>query len=101
VVWVDPADRQVVRLEARLVEGFKIAGGLMASIKPGSAFAFEQTRLAEGVWLPRFSQINVSARVLLFAGLTINQTEEFSDYKRFDAQTDDGKIDAPKAPEKP
>jgi hypothetical protein len=96
VVWVDPADRQVVRLEARLVESFKIGGGLMASVKPGSAFAFEQTRLAEGVWLPRLSQINVSARIMLFAGLSINRNEEFSDYKRFDANTDDGKIDAPK-----
>jgi hypothetical protein len=101
VVWVDPADRQVVRLEARLVESFKIAGGLAASIKPGSAFAFEQTRLADGVWLPLHSQINVSARVMLFAGLTINRAEEFSDYKRFDAKTDDGKIDAPPEPEEP
>ena len=101
VVWVDPADRQVVRLEARLVEGFKIAGGLMASVKPGSAFAFEQTRLADGVWLPRSSQINVSARVLLFAGLTLNQTEEYGDYKRFDARTDDGKINAPEETKEP
>lgn len=101
VVWVDPVDRQVVRLEARLVEGFKIAGGLMASVKPGSAFAFEQTRLADGVWLPRFTQINLSARVLLFAGLTLNRTEEFSDYKRFDARTDDGQLDAPEETEKP
>ena len=96
VVWVDPADRQVVRLEARLVESFKIGGGLMASVKPGSAFAFEQTRLPEGVWLPLSAQINVSARVLLFAGFTMNQTEEYNDYKRFAAKTDDGKIDAPK-----
>jgi hypothetical protein len=98
VAWVDPVERQVVRLEARLVEGFKIGGGLMASVKPGSAFAFEQTRLPDGVWLPRFSQVNASARVLLFAGLTINETHEFGDYQRFDARTDDGKIDAPEKP---
>lgn len=98
VVWVDPVDRQVVRLEARLVAGFKIGGGLMASIKPGAAFAFEQTRLADGVWLPRFTQVNASARVLLFAGVTVNQTQEFGDYKRFDAHADDGKLDAPKEP---
>jgi hypothetical protein len=28
VVWIDPVDKQVIRLEARLAEGFKIAGGL-------------------------------------------------------------------------
>jgi hypothetical protein len=99
VIWIDPSERQVMRLEARLVEGFKISGGLVASIKPGSAFIFEQTRLPEGVWLPRFAQINASARVFLFAGMSINQTEEYSDYKRFSTKTGEEKLDAPK--EKP
>jgi hypothetical protein len=99
VIWVDPVERQVMRLEARLVEGFKIGGGLVASIKPGSSFIFEQTRLEDGVWLPRFSQVNASARVLLFKGMSINETNEFTDYKRFSAKTGEDKLDAPK--EKP
>jgi hypothetical protein len=99
VIWVDPAERQAVRLEARLVDSFKVGGGLLASIKSGSAFVFEQTRLPEGVWLPRFAQVNASARVLLFAGMSINQTEEYSDYKRFSTKTGEEKLDRPK--EKP
>jgi hypothetical protein len=99
VIWVDPAERQVVRLEARLVDSFKVGGGLLASIKSGSAFVFEQTRLDDGVWLPRFSQVNVSARVMLFAGMTVNETQEFSDYKRFSTRTGEDKLAAPK--EKP
>ena len=99
VIWVDPLERQVVRLEGRLVDSFKMGGGLLASVKPGSAFVFEQTRLADGVWLPRFSQVNVSARVMLFAGLSINETHEFSDYKRFSAKSGDDKLDSPKKPE--
>jgi hypothetical protein len=103
VIWVDPSERQVMRLEARLVEGFKMGGGLVASIKPGAAMSFEQTRLPDGVWLPRFSQVNVSARMFLFAGMTINQTNEFSDYKRFSAKVGEDKLDTPKQeePEKP
>ncbi|HEY0173090.1 MAG TPA: hypothetical protein VGB98_18925 [Pyrinomonadaceae bacterium] len=99
VIWVDPAERQVVRLEGRLVDSFKMGGGLLASVKPGSAFVFEQTRLEDGVWLPRFSQVNVSARVMLFAGLSINETHEFSDYKRFSTKTGDDKLDSPNKPE--
>jgi hypothetical protein len=99
VIWIDPAERQVVRLEARLVDSFKMGGGLVASIKPGSAFIFEQTRLPEGVWMPRFSQVNASARVFLFAGMSINQTREFGDFKRFSTKTGEDKLDAPK-PEK-
>ena len=99
VIWIDPAERHVMRLEARLVDSFKMGGGLVASIKPGSAFIFEQTRLPEGVWLPRFSQVNASARVFLFAGMSINQTREFNDYKRFSTKSGEDKLDAPK--EKP
>jgi hypothetical protein len=99
VIWVDPAERQVMRLEARLVDSFKMGGGLVASVKPGSAFIFEQTRLPEGVWMPRFTQVNFSARVLLFAGMSLNQTREFGDFKRFSTKSGEDKLDAPK-PEK-
>ena len=98
VVWIDPVDRQVMRLEARLAEGFKIGGGLLASVRPGSNFAFEQTRLADGVWLPRFSQISASAKVFLLAGFKLDATREYSDYKRFSAKTGDATLDAPVKP---
>ena len=93
VAWIDPVDRQVMRLEARLAEGFKVGGGLVASVRPGSAFAFEQTRLEDGVWLPRFSQFNVSAKVFLFAGFRLDATYEYSNYKRFSTNVGDAVID--------
>ena len=95
VVWIDPVDKQVIRLEARLAEGFKMAGGLLVSLKPGAALVMEQTRMAEGVWLPRFAQINLSVKVLLFAGGDFNKTIEWSDYKHFSGDVKDYKIDAP------
>jgi hypothetical protein len=95
VVWIDPVDKQVIRLEARLAEGFKMAGGLLVSLKPGAALVMEQTRMAEGVWLPRFAQINLSVKVLLFAGGDFNKTIEWSDYKHFSGDVKDYKIDSP------
>ncbi|HJR07901.1 MAG TPA: hypothetical protein VJ842_11615 [Pyrinomonadaceae bacterium] len=96
VVWIDPVDKQVMRLEARLGEGYKVGGGLVASIRPGSAVVFEQTRLADGVWLPRFSQVNASAKLFLFAGFRIDATSEFSNYKRFSTSVGDATIDKQK-----
>lgn len=95
VVWIDPVDRQVMRLEARLSEGFKMGAGLLLKLNPGAAFVMEQTRMSDGVWLPRFAQINLSVRVLLFGGGTVNNTYEWSDYKRFDAETSGYKIGSP------
>jgi hypothetical protein len=95
VVWIDPVDKQVMRLEARLAEGFKMAGGLLVSLKPGAGLVMEQTRMAEGVWLPRFAQINLSVKVLLLAGGDYNKTIEWSEYKHFSGDVKDYKIEGP------
>jgi outer membrane lipoprotein-sorting protein len=97
VVWIDPADKQIMRLEARLVEGYKVAGGLVASLRPGSAMIFEQTRLGDGVWLPKFEQVNFAAKLFIFAGIRLDATREYSNYKRF-ATAGEEKLDAPKTP---
>ena len=96
VVWIDPVDKQIIRLEARLAEGFKMAGGLLVSLKPGAALVIEQTRMAQGVWLPKFAQINLSVKVLLFSGGDYNRTIEWSEYRHFAGDVKDYKIDAVK-----
>lgn len=94
VVWIDPVDRQVMRLEARLSEGFKIGGGLLLSLRRGAAFRIEQTRMSDGVWLPLLAELNFSVKVLLFGGSDVNNLYEYSDYRRFNAETNGYKIDA-------
>jgi hypothetical protein len=98
VMWIDPVDKQVIRLEARLAEGFKMAGGLLVSLKPGAAIISEQTRMADGVWLPRFAQLNLSMKVLLFGGGDYNKTIEWSEYRHFSGDVKDYKVEAPPKP---
>ena len=98
VMWIDPVDKQVIRMEARLAEGFKMAGGLLVSLKPGAALVVEQTRMVQGVWLPKFAQINLSVKVLLFGGGDWNKTIEWSDYKHFSGDVKDYKLDTPAKP---
>jgi hypothetical protein len=98
VVWIDAVDKQVMRLEARLAEGFKVGGGLVASVRPGSAVVLEQTRLEDGVWLPRFSQINASAKIFLFAGFRLDAIREYSNYRRFSTNVGDAKVESPPEP---
>ncbi|HET6892627.1 MAG TPA: hypothetical protein VFH31_16095 [Pyrinomonadaceae bacterium] len=102
VVWIDPIDKQVMRLEARLAESFKMAGGLLLSLRPGAALVIEQTRMAEGVWLPRLAQVNLSLKFLVFAGRDLNKTIEWSDYKHFKGDVGGYTLEAPKTlePEK-
>jgi len=97
VVWIDPVDKQVMRLEARLAEGFKMGGGLLLSLRPGAALIMEQTRMSEGIWLPRLAQLNLSVKVLLFGGGDLNKTLEWSEYKHFSADVSGYKLEAPKS----
>jgi hypothetical protein len=95
VIWIDPVDKQVIRMEARLAEGFKMGGGLLVSLKPGAAMVMEQKRMDDGVWLPRLAHFNLSIRVLLFGGGDINKTFEWSDYKHFKGAVDTYKLESP------
>ena len=95
VMWIDPVDKQVIRLEARFIDGYKMGGGLLASVSPGTALVFEQKRMDDGVWLPVFTQANISARVLLFKSINMNVVQEFSNYQRFNSNVDDYKLTSP------
>ena len=82
-LWVDDQARQVVRLEAHLSDTFKLAGGLLASVRKGASLVMEQARTNEEVWLPSYVEAHFSARLLLFASALGDYTSRFSDYKKF------------------
>ncbi|SPE33755.1 conserved exported hypothetical protein [Acidobacteriia bacterium SbA2] len=90
-LWVDDRDRQVVRLEAHLSDSFKLAGGLLASIRKGSSLVMEQARTNNEVWLPSYVEAHFSARLLLVSSSLGDYTSKFSDYKKFRVETVTGK----------
>jgi hypothetical protein len=95
VIWVDDADRQVVRLEAQLVDSYNIGGGLLASLKKGSSFVFEQQRVNNEIWLPTSVEVNVAAKVLLFKSISANQVTTFSNYIRFNTAVEKSEVASP------
>jgi hypothetical protein len=84
-VWVDEADRILVRAEGHFRDDFKLGGGLMADVHKGSHFAFQATRVGEGVWLPGTIDGEGSVRMLLFAHFNGRMHLTASDYRRFRA----------------
>jgi hypothetical protein len=99
-LWVDDADKQVARVEARLVDSFKIAGGLLASLKEGGSFVLEQNRVNNEIWLPTRADISLSARVLLVKTLNAMQTVTYGNYQRFDVEAEKERLANPVAEEK-
>ncbi|HWQ02986.1 MAG TPA: hypothetical protein VNL38_00755 [Candidatus Nitrosotenuis sp.] len=86
-VWVDEQARQVARLEARMLDNYRMGGGLVASLHKGSAFVFEQELVNNEVWLPRYAEVNASVRVFLVAGMKFNVVNHYSNYKKFQVDT--------------
>jgi hypothetical protein len=87
VVWIDEQAREVARLEAYFVNNAKIAGGLLANLRKGTGFVFEQEYVNNELWLPTYEEAHVNVRVLLVKGFKVNEVTRYSDYKRFNVET--------------
>ncbi len=98
VMWIDAQDKEAVRIEAVLADSFKIGGGLVAKLKKGASFVIEQERVNDEVWLPSTADINLSVRVLLVKGITINQVIKSYNYRKFTTEVKDATIDSTKKP---
>jgi hypothetical protein len=82
-MWIDEAAKQIVRLEARFTDSFKVGGGLLASVAPSTAVALEQQKVGDEVWMPSYAEANISARIFLLAKFNRNVLTRYSDYKKY------------------
>lgn len=94
-LWVDATDKQVARVEARLIEAYKIGGGVLASLKEGAAFVLEQDRVNNEIWLPTRADINLGVKVLLLKGFNFNLAIDYGNYKRFNVEAEKEKLKDP------
>ncbi len=98
VVWIDEKDKQIARVDAALFDNFKIGGGLLANLKKGATFTLEQERVNDEIWLPSSADINLSVKVLLVKGIDINQIVKSYNYRKFNSEVKDSKVDEIKQP---
>ncbi len=98
VMWIDEQDKQVARIEAVLVDSYKVGGGVLAKLKKGASFALEQERVGGEIWLPSVADINLSVRVLLVKGIDLNQVVKSFNYRKFDTEVKDAKVNEEKNP---
>ena len=80
-LWIDKADVQWAKAEAHVKDTISI-GWILARIKPGTGFAIEQSRVANGLWMPRMVKITGSAHVMLIHSKAINEELTYSGYRR-------------------
>lgn len=81
VIWIDEAAAQLVRAEAEVATDIAIGGGILGKIYRGGRVIIEQTRMAEGPWLPVRYEYNLAGRKFVF-GFELHEVTLASTYRR-------------------
>jgi hypothetical protein len=80
-IWVDHNLNQLIRAEAHVIRDISFGGGILGKLYRGGVFAFYQSEVAPGVWLPTRYQYDYTARKFLFT-FEQHQVIEVSHYRR-------------------
>lgn len=81
-VWIDKAEYQWVRIEAETT-GTISYGLFLARLNPGATLRFEQTRVNDEIWLPKFERVSGSGRLGLVKKIALEQDLTWSNYRKF------------------
>ena len=82
IVWVDEADIQVVRIDAKLKDDLSIVGGLIAKVYRGAEATLRQEEVGPGIWEPMNYSFDYEGRKFLFSTLSGHEQMDASDYLR-------------------
>jgi len=94
-VWIDAADQVVWQLLAWQPDERERGDGSPDAPRAAAIVSYEQTRLPEGIWVPRQIRVNAIGRAAVFNGVSKDMTFEFSDYKRFRTEVKEVKLAPP------
>jgi len=86
--WVDEEDRQLVRVEAKLLDNLGVGPAGVVRLQKGATSYFHRRKINAEIWLPSDARFTGAAKVLLFFGGSIDALFEYSDYKKFSVSTE-------------
>ncbi|HKD19672.1 MAG TPA: hypothetical protein VKG23_17595 [Thermoanaerobaculia bacterium] len=95
--WVDEQDRQLVRIEARLIDNLGVGPARLARLQKGAQSYFYRRKVNDEIWLPAEARFTGSAKALLFFSVKVDALFQYSDYKKFSVSTDSA-VDTNSAP---
>ena len=87
-VWMDEAEREVVRAEVRNTAGMKFFLGLGASVSALSG-TFEFRKVGATLWLPVRDETRATGRMLLFKTFRTRVVHTYDNFRRFDVQSEE------------
>jgi len=93
--WIDEEDKQLVRLEGRLLENVGVGPAKLARLQKGATAWFQRRKVNNEIWLPAEARFTGAAKVFLFFGGRMELQSRYSDYKKFSVGTEESVGAAP------
>jgi hypothetical protein len=84
--WIDKTDLEAMRIEIEATDTISF-GGFLLRLEKGSRIVIEQTRMDGQLWLPRRVSVLAEARLLLLKNFNREMEYDFSEYKKFQADS--------------
>ena len=81
-IFVDEASTEVVRVDATAIEDLTYGFGMVARLGKGTSIALRRERIEPNLWLPTSVRFTGKGRALLFRRLDIDQSIEWTNYRR-------------------
>lgn len=79
-IWVDREDMVWVKVEGHVNQPFSM-GLFLARVLHGTSIMMEQTRVSDGIWLPRQIEVRASAKILFVKTLLIDRILSYSGFR--------------------
>lgn len=86
--WVDEEDRQLVRLEAKLLDSLGVGPGGVTRLQKGATAYFQRRKVNGEIWLPTEARFTGAAKALLLFGARLDVFSQYSDYRKFSVGTE-------------
>jgi hypothetical protein len=86
-VWIDERSYELIRVDVELVDTVSFGLGMLARLNPGAHAMFQRRLVNNEIWLPATAHFTGNARLMVFKGLRVDDTVEYSDYKKFSVET--------------
>lgn len=87
-VWMDEAEREVVRAEVRNTAGMKFFLGLGASVSMVSS-SFEFRKVGDTLWLPVRDETRADGRMFIFKTFRKRIVHTYENYRRFEVESEE------------
>ena len=93
--WIDEEDKQLVRLEGRLLANVGVGPAKLARLQKGATAWFQRRKVNDEIWLPSEARFTGAAKVFLVFGGRMELQSRYSDYKKFSVGTEESVGETP------